>query len=341
MTKRIEFIDALRGFTMILVVFFHVGVGCWHIDGLGVSFHDFFLQFRMPMFFFISGFVMYKANVKWNASYILQFLRRKFPVQIVSTLIFFTLFVYINKMNYVDTLFLTKKGGYWFTYTLFEYYIIYALLRFIFRKHEDLIVLFSGLFFYIITWDPLYRIIPLSPAVKSFLGIPQWTFFFFFCLGTLTKKHYTKITSLLDGKWIMTIAILIYFMFNVFKEDLQIKGVVFNILVSCTGIICLFQFFRKYELAFRKEKKIGYALQYIGKRTLDIYLIHFFLIPKGLSFIHVFTEHPMPVIEATVSLLISLVIIAFSLIIGNIIRLSPIFSHYLFGTKKESIELSS
>ena len=78
---------------------------------------------------------------------------------------------------------------------------------------------------------------------------------------------------------------------------------------------------------------VGGTLQYIGKRTLDVYLIHIFLLPYNLEFISVFKEHPMPVIEATVSLIIAGIIIAFSLVISNIIRLSPLLAHWLFGAK--------
>ena len=41
----------------------------------------------------------------------------------------------------------------------------------------------------------------------------------------------------------------------------------------------------------------------------------------------------MPVVEATVSLVIAGIIIAFSLVISNIIRLSPLLAHWLFGAK--------
>ena len=65
-TKRIEYIDALRGFTMILVVFSHVE---WFSFDLRSSFiNDLFISFRMPLFFWVSGFIAYKANIEWNWS---------------------------------------------------------------------------------------------------------------------------------------------------------------------------------------------------------------------------------------------------------------------------------
>lgn len=64
--KRIEWIDALRGFTMILVVFSHVELFTFELDP-PLFVNEVFISFRMPLFFFISGFIGYKANVVWNA----------------------------------------------------------------------------------------------------------------------------------------------------------------------------------------------------------------------------------------------------------------------------------
>ena len=62
-TKRLEYIDALRGFTMILVVFAHIINYGYHITDAKAetmdTFNNLFIRFRMPLFFFISGFVLY------------------------------------------------------------------------------------------------------------------------------------------------------------------------------------------------------------------------------------------------------------------------------------------
>ena len=61
--KRIEYIDAMRGFTMVLVVLTHVssfGLGMYGSDTF--SYSKIFAEFRMPLFFFVSGFVLYKSN---------------------------------------------------------------------------------------------------------------------------------------------------------------------------------------------------------------------------------------------------------------------------------------
>ena len=51
--ERIRYIDALRGFTMLLVVFGHVMMTTFGIGGYNTVIGCFFLTFRMPMFFFM------------------------------------------------------------------------------------------------------------------------------------------------------------------------------------------------------------------------------------------------------------------------------------------------
>ena len=72
----------------------------------------------------------------------------------------------------------------------------------------------------------------------------------------------------------------------------------------------------------------------MGRRTLDIYLIHFFMIPLDFKIITVFMDHPMPVVEAFAAAIIAVLIIAVSLLVSEILRLSPFLAHWLFGAKK-------
>ena len=65
MTQRIGYIDALRGFTMLLVVFSHIETFCYDIPFNESILSSLFITFRMPMFFFISGYIAYKKEL-WN-----------------------------------------------------------------------------------------------------------------------------------------------------------------------------------------------------------------------------------------------------------------------------------
>ena len=59
MKQRLEWLDAMRGFTMILVVAYHVAQsGFMESEKISASL-PFLVLFRMPLFFFVSGFLAY------------------------------------------------------------------------------------------------------------------------------------------------------------------------------------------------------------------------------------------------------------------------------------------
>lgn len=332
--QRIEYIDALRGFTMIMVVLHHVASLCWHVRGMGISVHDYLIQVRMPMFFFISGFVLFKADIVWDIKQVGKFFRKKIPVQLIFPFIFFVVFLHVSGIPFMEGFLKHDKNGYWFTYVLFIYYVFYAGIRFCIRnKWSRIVLLVLGLILYHINWQALYHSIPLPEKVKAILSMQEWSYFLFFVIGSLVKEYFPVVERWLDGRWLLPVCIIIYFLGNAFTDMYSLPGMMKNLLITMTGLVILFSFFRLKKDSFSKDKVLGRSLQYIGRRTLDVYLIHYFLIPQKLGFVTLFTDHPMPIIEATVSLLISLLIVAACLLIGNIIRLSPLLAHWAFGAK--------
>lgn len=327
---RIEYIDAMRGFTMILVVLQHVASFCWHVYGNAPSVHEYLVQFRMPMFFFISGFVLYKAGVVWNLQQVVKFFRKKIPVQLLSPFVFFFLYLYVTGQTLVDGIGDPAKSGYWFTFVLLEYYVFYAFVHFFIRKSwASIVLLVLGLVFYM----PIQNVLPFSPYTVGALSVIEWKYFIFFVLGTIVKEHFPRVEKLIDGKWLLAICVPFYFLVNAFRDLITVNDLIVSLSLSLSGLIIVFSFFRKKQNLFTQDKVLGKSLQYIGRRTLDIYLIHYFLIPNNLDIVTVFVDHPMPIIEATASLLVTLLIIAVSLLISNIIRLSPFLAHWMFGAK--------
>ena len=341
--KRIEYIDAMRGFTMILVVLNHVAGICLNIDGETPSLNTYFYEFRMPLFFFVSGFVLYKNNIKWDFSYSLNFLSKKFPIQIISTAIFFLIFSYVNKQNIVDNLWMDSKAGYWFTVVLFEYFFFYSLIRmtaFLFKLTnwwKDIFILGWGLVFFVLTIPSVKAYIPVDQSVLDLFCFKHFCYFAFFIIGTLFKKRFDSVQHLIDGKALLFVCLLLFFGLNIFREQIiTVQYNLFRFITAVTGIVIIFSFFRSRKVLFSNQTKIGKGLCYIGRRTLDIYFLHYFFLPINLSAVaNVFHNHPMPVLEFFVSFCLSLVIISICLLTSNILRLSPILAKWLFGVKKQ------
>lgn len=92
MKERLVYLDVMRGFTMFLVVLGHVG-----LQSVGIRYYDsvilhFFVTFRMPMFFFLSGYLGYKAVQYWSLDFFKERVKLKSFVQVVPLVIFFSVF---------------------------------------------------------------------------------------------------------------------------------------------------------------------------------------------------------------------------------------------------------
>lgn len=213
MTKRIEYIDAMRGFTMILVVVAHVIFYSYHgIDGF--NWGRFFKIFRMPLFFFISGFIMYKASRIWNGEVTLDFLKKKFKVQIIPTVVFFSIFAFLYHLNLENAIIHKAKGGYWFTLTLFVYFFIFSTISMLCtrlwgkngggRSFIILLILSVGFIFFDTKYVDKFA---AEHHIALICNIAQWRYFIFFVIGVLTRCYFDKITKMLDNPHFMAIII--------------------------------------------------------------------------------------------------------------------------------------
>ena len=101
--ERVKYIDALRGFTMLLVVLQHVVTFSFGIKAYDTALTNILVSFRMPMFFFISGFIAYKSSVIWDKCLYKKSLKKKAIVQLIPTAFFFSLYCFSNYINPVNT----------------------------------------------------------------------------------------------------------------------------------------------------------------------------------------------------------------------------------------------
>ena len=100
----------------------------------------FLVLFRMPLFFFVSGFLAYKANLEWNLPTLGRLVGKKIRVQMIPTIVFFLFAACVIRseptfLKAVDAmLHSTTKGGYWFTLALLYMFVIYYLFSYLESK---------------------------------------------------------------------------------------------------------------------------------------------------------------------------------------------------------------
>ena len=333
--KRIGYIDAMRGFTMILVVYSHICHFCLGDSLLG--FNATFFLFRLPCFFFISGWLFEPVSRRPFR----QIARKKFMVQIVPTFIF--LLVLAPPPEFFHQLG-TLKGGYWFTFTLFEFFLIYMLsIRCCSRWSWLLALSISIASFCYGSYQNYLRLMStsnsfLSPLldVTGFLGIRVWQYYLFFYIGTLVRRHYEVFVKITNKPWVFILLIVAFSAIALTDHPASavLEYLRFN-LGGISGMMMIFTAFRFLYSSYRLSSFISYLLplEFVGTRTLDIYLLHYFFLPRFLMtyspLLHAYNSS----IQFVVIMVIALIVLLLCLLTSYILRLSPFLGHYLFGAK--------
>lgn len=336
MNNRIGYIDAMRGFTMILVVYSHICHFCLGDSLLG--FNATFFLFRLPCFFLISGWLFEPVSRRP----LRQIVRKKFMVQIVPTFIFLLLLApppeFFHQLG-------ALKGGYWFTFALFEFFLIYMLSircsqrwswllalvisvgSFTFGCHQNYLRLIS----------PNYRFLSPLLDVAGFISLRVWQYYLFFYIGTLVRRHFDKFIAITNKPWVFVLLIVAFSV--IASTDHPASAVLeyfrFN-LGGIFGMLMVFTAFRFLYTLLKRSPLTSYLspLEYVGTRTLDIYLLHYFFLPRFLMAyspqLHAYNNS---LLEFLAIMPIALIVLLLSLLTSYVIRLSPFLGHYLFGAK--------
>ena len=331
----------MRGFTMILVVYSHICHFCLGDSLLG--FNATFFLFRLPCFFFISGWLFEPVSRRSFR----QITRKKFMVQIVPTVIFLLLLApppeFFNQLG-------TLKGGYWFTFTLFEFFLIYMLsIRCCSRWSWLLALIISITSFCFGSYQNHLRFmasehgyLSLILDITGFLGIRVWQYYLFFYIGTFVRHHFDEFVKITNKPWVFILLTAAFF--AIASTDHPVSAALeylrFN-LGGISGMLMVFIIFRylstlNFNLASLSAicHQTSSFLKFVGKRTLDIYLLHYFFLPRFLmAYADQLKALDSQFVEFLVIMGVSLIVLGLSLLASYVIRLSPFLGHYLFGVK--------
>lgn len=343
---------------MILVVAYHVAQMSFGVNEKTSSSLPFLVLFRMPLFFFVSGFLAYKADFLWTLPNALRLTWKKMKIQVLPALVFLCVLIILKRPEFwtpfMKVMHSPTKGGYWFTWVLLQMFIIYylACLAPLLLPPRGGGIVDMSKYRNVVIWV----LFVLSLCVYESLYLPKiftyykndfflyssliktMNFMPFFLFGNLVHRYWDKVQKVLDSSWLSPMLMIIAFVScaDIFRwhfcrmawTNLPRTVAMFSLL----SIVVVF--FRYYQQWFTSERVVGRSLQYIGVRTLDIYLLHFILLPK-MPQVGDWLNHNRPnfVLEIVTSFSVALVIIGFCLLVSHILRISPLFRQYLFGRK--------
>ena len=349
--KRIEYIDALRGFTMIVVVFYHVALFTFKSEDSFVN--QLFISLRMPLFFFISGFIGYKANVVWNKETWWAMSKKKLLIQLIPTLVFGLIYAYVYRhIDFSVFVMDLTKYGYWFTLVLLEIFLVvhtFNVLLYhpnsqIFNSRQIVLLIFLSILLFGVKYA--LNIIPNVGMLSNLFSLYcLFKYFPYFAFGYICSMNKDRFHNVLKNKNISLGLLLLfvicfyanrYYVYPNIDDSFLLRVSYHGIetIVGFWGLLIVYNTFRHYSDFFTSDKKAGKALQYIGKRTLDIYLLHWFFLPVWPQLGDFFSNGKNLALELTLGGGISLIVIGICLVVSNILRTSPILAKYLFGVKK-------
>lgn len=316
MLIRYNYIDRLKGFTILLVIMGHLIQKCFLLSGDMIC--ESIYSFHMPLFFFLSGLVATPPNLK---KLFHKFKRLMFPFFVVGFL-----YILFTHRDFQTGIYSMYKYGFWYLCTLFCYYIFLMPFRTIPTSIKggiiDLILTIAIEFFLI----NLARLTKPSTSHDLFCIGQLVQYWPFFILGFFSEKYnlVTKINTYIFG-----IALILYsLLFALYTNG---NGHVYKIMAIMAIIALVYLFYiRESNNSFSENE-----LSFFGKGCLDIYLFHNFFLPIiNLQVLgNWFSQTGNYFIEGLFLVITSISIAYLCLFIGNVIRKSKLLSFIIYGDK--------
>ena len=171
------------------------------------------------------------------------------------------------------------------------------------------------------------------------LGLPLFRYYLYFVCGILLRRNMLYLTShkYKDVFVSLCMTLLLELAAANWVLDIQFSGMFFHlnmVVFELTALLALFVAFYKNRMRFSNENSVVKALGFIGRRTLDIYMLHYFFLPKDLHlFGAFFSTHDAPVVECAFSGVLTILIVAVCIAVGELIRQGGFLPKYILGTK--------
>lgn len=340
-TERLRVFDALRGFSMILVVFAHI----MYYFGVGSSTTitgEIFITFRMPLFFFVSGFFAYRAYSYWTTALYKRVFCQKIKAQIICSIIFYALLKFTQNENPLGW---TEKGfqGYWFTIVLFQMFTIYALTNIIAHTFRRNISIPITIAIAVVTM----ALVPLdvldSSLISTILDTPNLCYFFqFFALGIIVRHYEHRFINLISNNAVKAVLITGFVIcLCISHTNLPMeRGYIFRqllpLITSYLGLLMVISLFNSADTFLNKSNFISNSLCFTGRRTLDIYMLHYFFLPSLPVLGAWLAPNSMITFQLIVGLGLATIITAICLLISNCLRSSSVLSDWLFGVRQRT-----
>lgn len=338
MAQRIDYIDGIRGFAIILVVVGHT-IAWNYPDWQEVCFFSqvqskelmvggvvwqLIYSFHMALFFMVSGYlsgtsIVDKQNY-WNK---IKNKTQRLLVPYLATgyLIFFV----------------RDNWGYWFLLTLYEMSLLWIILYVLLKKLNPTFVMWKDVLVLALVYG-LLRGLSLFPLTAEYVDVYLLKYFIPFCFGSLMRRH-PVIERMVRDRRVYTFCLVLFFLLFIsrYLTDIPLLFIVvvklnyfFSISAMC-ACVATFSFFMN-----GINHKVESLFTYLGKVSMPIYILHNLFVIQIASvgfFILEQSAVTSITIQIVYSLVVSTVAISLSIFLYNLLRRSALIRLLLFGER--------
>lgn len=331
MKSRNEYIDITKGIAIFLVVWGHV---LKYTLPTGNDIYNLIYSFHMPVFFCISG---YFVNNTFQRETTMTFFLIKSYAILLPFIVWGTLYACYSHLP-VTSLFLDKYNlGYWFLITLYILYILFLIIGKIFScfKLNNIITeyLLFGLL-YVLIYLIERNEIQVDETIKQLFCIHYICKYYpFFIAGYFINKYKNKFNNIIKANSTFSTSFLLFIICFIIKEYYWDSSM-FILICGMAGSYCCIYIIKNYN----RSIPLHNSLLYIGSRSLNIYVIHYFFLNLDLTSINavIFKNDTNLTLCILLTIIITIGIILLSLTINSILTISNILNFILFG-KRTSI----
>ena len=319
MNNRIQYIDRLKGLAILLVVIGHLMAFC--TGGEYNPIYEIICSFHMPLFMFLSGIVIAHTPLKD-----INYLGKKAARFMLPMICLGLLFTFTGGKDLSSFIADRYKNGYWYLYVLTIFYVVmYVYSKLPSVKHRWVLDIA-----YLVVWQIAFMVADrlLGEKMSDMSDISMckgyWVYFF---LGYMTRRH-KWVEWLSEHNWAFTLALVSYVpLLYSYETGLVVR---FGQVLPLTAIIILVFLFRLRE---HETSRVEQSLSTIGRSTLDIYVLHYFVLriidlTDASSYLHQSSNY---LLEFIMLVAMALVVSGVCITVGKVLRQSDIIRRVVFG----------
>ncbi len=332
MKQRLDYIDRMKGFAILLMVLGHVYLFALHASGGGVI--NFVESCHMYIFMFMSGYVAYVADVTTLRHKLLK----RIPTYIFPTFVLgwllFPISVGLGINQWTDFVGTALTGGYWYLKCL----AIFACLQYPILKCRRLAFEITFIIVVYILFIVLWKRFPYI-ATEQYIPFEHCACFYpSFVLGYYFRK-YNLMQRLASANWLFTVALMgyIYLLFADIPEH-GLRTLSERYIRPTLAIMFISYIFLQQE---GKKSRFLNWLNWFGRNSLDVYLFNgLFVLTYSVADLTVLRDfadtHNMPLLPLLVAVPLSVGIAYICVGIGKLMRMSEFLKRWCYGLRNDA-----